>query len=132
MDTQNLFYLAFLSQVVLLSYYFPAMLLRRTKRILKQHPSSEYPKLYPVPVGTIESKMRLFKYINTAIFVVGLAIAFTSAWKGATELLGWDSQSVTAIYFMLQVSPIIWATILGLDYTKKMRLQNQSNIRKAA
>ncbi len=42
------FYAVVLSQVLLLSFYLPRMIHNRVRQVIKEHPPSEYPKLYPV------------------------------------------------------------------------------------
>jgi hypothetical protein len=64
--------------------------------------------------------------------MLGILTVGITQYLSADELLTWDNQAVIAFYFMLQAAPSIWATMLGLDYAKKMRQHNQGTIRKAA
>ncbi|TDF39825.1 hypothetical protein EYS14_10035 [Alteromonadaceae bacterium M269] len=132
MNTQDFIHLAFLSQVILLSYYFPRVMLKRTESIMERYSQEEYPKLYPVPVETIRNKIAFFRLTNGIIFLIGVASVVITKWVGTKELLTWDNQAVIALYFMLQASPMIWATLLSMKYGKQMHQQNQTNIRKAA
>ena len=131
MDTINLFFAVFLCQVILVSYYFPKILAKRTENAIEQHPPSEYPKLYPVELGTLQEKMAKYKTINLVVLMLGIFIFLFSMLKGADELLGWDSQSVSSFYFMLQMAPFIWASYIGLKYAKQLRNLNLAPTRKA-
>jgi len=41
------FFAVYLSQVLLLSFYFPSRVLRRARALIEAYPPSDYPKLYP-------------------------------------------------------------------------------------
>jgi len=42
-----IFYIAFLGQIYILSWYFPGKILDRMKTVLETYPPAEYPRLYP-------------------------------------------------------------------------------------
>ncbi len=54
--SNNLFYVAFLSQIFLMSYYFPNKLLARMRHVLTTYPPAAYPKLYPKPIEQYERR----------------------------------------------------------------------------
>ena len=43
--SNNLFYIVFLGQILLISYYFPRKLLERMQYVLETYPPAAYPKL---------------------------------------------------------------------------------------
>ena len=64
MPDNTLFYFVFLSQIILLSLYFPRKMLSRIKYVFKTYPPSEYPKLYPEPIEYYEKARRNYRKIN--------------------------------------------------------------------
>lgn len=71
----TLFIITFLSQVFLLSYYFPGKLLARLQHVMSSYPPSTHPKLYPKPVEYYKLGYLAFKLITRAIFWLGLVLA---------------------------------------------------------
>ncbi|VAW45429.1 hypothetical protein MNBD_GAMMA02-169, partial [hydrothermal vent metagenome] len=47
MTNLTLFYVVFITQILLLSIFFPGKILQRMRIIQKKYPKSTYPKLYP-------------------------------------------------------------------------------------
>jgi hypothetical protein len=74
------FYAVYLSQILLISLYFPSRVLRRARVLIEAYPPSEYPKLYPVPRATIERLLRFYRDLNLGLLVLGLAL-LAAAWK---------------------------------------------------
>ena len=95
----------FASQVLLVSFFFPRMLLRKVRHVLETYPPSQYPKLYPVPLDVVEKAQRRYRISNLLILLLGLALVFVGFYSPSAELLGWDSQSVLTLFFFLQVTP---------------------------
>jgi hypothetical protein len=129
MTTINYFYAAvFLSQVVVVSLYTPTLVRRRVRTLLATRPPAEYPKLYPVPVATIERMLRLHLNLNGGIAVLGLALA---AWSYGYTIDGGMSPTAYAMYTVLQVAPIMLWTLWELRYLKRMRAAAPNSIRRA-
>ena len=59
-----LFYFLFLSQIILISFYFPRKMLKRIKYVLAKYPPEQYPNLYPKPGEYYEKIQHLYKYAN--------------------------------------------------------------------
>jgi hypothetical protein len=74
------FFAVYLSQVLLLSLYFPSRVLRRAHGLIETYPPSEYPKLYPVPRATIERLLRIYRHLNLGLLVLGVVL-LAAAWK---------------------------------------------------
>lgn len=79
------FFAVYLSQVLLLSLYFPSRVLRRARTLIEAYPPSEYPKLYPVPRATIERLLRFYRHLNLGLLVLGLAL-LAAAWNAGYTL----------------------------------------------
>lgn len=74
------FYVVYLSEILLVSFYLPNLLVRRAYGLIRGHPPSDYSKLYPVPVATIERALRLCRNLNTGVGALGLAL-LAAAWR---------------------------------------------------
>ena len=121
---QILFYVVFLAQIFLISYYLPGKMLRRIKYVLETYPPSGYSKLYPKPIEYYEKAPRNFKTINSCILLLGLllmAVMFVYSKGGA-----WD---IAFPYFMIQFIPMLLLEIGSFNMYKLMR--KASTTRKA-
>ena len=93
MDETILFCFVFLSQVLLISWFYPRRVISRRRYVLQNFPPSTHPKLYPQPTEYYERSLRNFSRLNLVIVVAGLLII-------AGLLLGtlsgeWDGMIVT-------------------------------------
>ena len=132
--SDNLFYIAFLSQILLMSWYFPTRLLGRMQRVLENYPPQTYPKLYPRPVEIYRMGMGLFKYVSRFIlllgFVILLAIIF---WVDHSAFAddGFISEAWPAAYGMIQFLPLIAIEFSEFGHFKQMRKAHSSSKRVA-
>jgi hypothetical protein len=129
-----LFYAVYLSQVVLISLYLPSRVLRHVRRLIETFPPSEYPKLYPEPLATIDRKLRVFHNLNTGLLLLGLGLlagAWLSDYRIAAKYGAYPTMVAHATYSMLQVVPMVAFSIWGLAYYKRMRAAARSRIRTA-
>ncbi|NNL94381.1 MAG: hypothetical protein HKO64_02035, partial [Xanthomonadales bacterium] len=124
----NLFHLAFLGQVLLLSGYFPAKLLGQMNFVAENYPPDEYPKLYSRPAQHYVNSRRRFKLLNAVIFLSGLALL---AWfMASTRDLSWDGPRITWFY-LLQLLPVILMDLSLLKEFRLMRLADSGSRRQA-
>ena len=65
--SNNLFYVAFLCQILLMSYYFPNKLLARMRHVVTTYPPTTHPKLYPKPIEQYKMAHLAFKYVSRFI-----------------------------------------------------------------
>jgi hypothetical protein len=79
-----LFYGVYLSQILLISLYVPSRVLRRARGLIKTHPPAEFPKLYPMPVATIDRTLRAYRNLNGGVVMLGLALLIADWWLGYT------------------------------------------------
>lgn len=125
-----LFYVVFLSQVILVSWYLPRKILSRVKSVLVTYPPSEYPKLYPKPIEVYETAQRIYRIINQVILAVGFALMFAVAlWDYSSD--GRVSDLLPFFYFMVQVIPLMLMEVSGFAYFKLMRKADSRTRRKA-
>ena len=120
MPDNIIFYIVFLSQIILISYYYPSQILRQMKTVLTNYPPDQYPKLYPKPVEYYRMGQRIYQAINLAILVIGVILLITVA-KGSNSPFNKISEVVPFGYWMLQVLPILIMELLGFTNFKLMR-----------
>ncbi len=125
-----LFYFVFLSQIILVSSYFPRKLLSRMKAVLETYPPSKYPKLYPKPIEVYEKGQRNYRIMNQIILVAGFILLFAvGLWDYSSD--GTVSDLFPFVYFMVQVIPLMLMEISGFAYFKLMRKADLRTRRKA-
>lgn len=112
MPENVLLLIVFASQAIVVSLLFPWILLRRMDRVIETYPPSRFPRLHPVPVETIRRSQRRYRAANATIAAVGLVLVSVGFYSPAQEMLGWDSQSVIGLFFVLQMAP--WS-LIGFD-----------------
>lgn len=125
-----LFYFVFLSQIMLLSWYFPRKILGRVKFVLETYPPSEYPKLYPKPIEVYQTGQRIYRIINQVILVGGFILMFAAGlWDYSSD--GRVSDLLPFFYFMVQMAPVMLVELSEFAYFKLMRKTDSRTRRKA-
>ena len=123
----HLFYIVFLAQIILVSYWLPHVILGRMKALMEQHPPSTHPKLYPQSIGHYRHGMAAFKWLNRVIFLLGFALLY-----GAYALdEGNISEAWPAAYGMLQFLPLVALELAGFRQFRLMREKNTRRTRSA-
>jgi hypothetical protein len=120
MPDNILFYVVFISQILLISFYYPRKILSKISYVLKTYPKSEYPKLYPKQTTYYQRGMLMYRVINIIILLTGFILLF--------EIGRWDyssdrniSEAFPLAYFFIQMMPFIIMEISGFAYFKLMR-----------
>ena len=126
-----LFYFVFLSQVLLISFYFPRKVLGRVRHVIETYPPSAYPRLYPVSLDVAKKAQRNYRNMNLFVLLAGVALVLVGLVSPSEEMLNWDSDSVLMMYFLLQYSPMIIAATAGFTYFNLMRKADTRTTRKA-
>ena len=126
-----LFFFVFLSQVWLISWFYPRRVVGRMRDVLRKYPPSTHPKLYPLPVEFYERRLRNCARVNLAIAVAGFLIiaalvfgTFFTEWDGAivTPLSSsgeWDAAIVTP-FFLVQIGGFLYLGLSGRKHYKAM------------
>ena len=128
MSEHIFFHMVFLSQILLLSFYFPKKMLSRIQHVFETYPPSKYPKLYPKPIEYYEKARRNYKNMNLFILLAGLLLL--GVLLGYSRSGKWD-HVIATWYYLAQVLPLILLEIWSLKYYKLMRKANSSTTRKA-
>ncbi len=134
-----LFYLVFLSQIFLLSFYYPQKFYQRMRYVTENFPPSKYPKLYPkltkkYTAAYADEAVRAgpdkYRRINLFILLVGLILIAVALITGFS-LQGKGEDIILVFYTALQFSPIILLEISDYKRMNLMRKTNQDSTRKA-
>jgi len=132
MSVNILFYIIFIGQIFLISYYFPKKITLRVSEILQRFPPSDYPKLYPQSVDKVLKGQVVFKLLNQVILVVGLALLFayglSSTDYGENQK---HAEGMPIFYGMLQFFPYMLMEIAGFKQFKLMKNNDQRKSRTA-
>ncbi|MCF8475168.1 MAG: hypothetical protein K9G26_10775 [Emcibacter sp.] len=129
------FYGVFLSQIFLLSYYYPNKLYQRMRYVAKTYPPSKYPKLYPNLLGSdaddiAKTRPKPYRYINMAIMVAGLLLLVV-AMRSDYYPSGEGEETFVFLFAMLQFLPFIYLEFSECKQLKLMRDVNKASKRKA-
>lgn len=131
MSGSFLLYIVFASQIFIISYLLPNKLRKRAIGIMADYPPENYAKLYPISVDKIKKKISQLMMLTKIVLAIGLGIIAFGLYNQSSEMLGWDSQSVITVYYMLQIAPLVMLALFSERYFKKMRCLNKNTIRKA-
>lgn len=130
--SNNLFYIAFLSQIFLMSYYFPNKLLARMRHVLETYPPETYPKLYPRPVEHYKMAHLAFKLVSGCIFLLGFLVLFAVMfWVDHSTFAdhGFISVAWPAAYGVIQFLPLLAVEFSEFSQLKQMRKANVASKR---
>lgn len=124
------FYIVFFSQILLISVYYPKLIMKRVKYVLKNYPPIEYPRLYVISDTEYSNKFKKFKLINDVIAILGLITLLVIAiWDFTNE--GNISKLLPFFYFVFQAIPFILLEKIGFTYFKLMRKADPRSKREA-
>ncbi|TNE62737.1 MAG: hypothetical protein EP335_11290 [Alphaproteobacteria bacterium] len=119
-----LFYLAFASQVFLVSVFYPRQIAARMHYMLDHFPPSEFPKLYPGAgpdfVGATKARIGMYLGVNYAIAAFG-GVALVAVVLGFHGMTVGGSKAMAAVYFIIQVMPFIYLSVVEMRRYKAMR-----------
>ena len=128
MPETMLFYFVFLSQVLLISFYFPRKILSRMRHVFETYPPSTHPKLYPKPIEYYEKAQRTYRILNQFILLAGMVlIAILLAISRSGE---WD-HVIATWYFLAQFFPVMLLDLWSLKEFRLMRNATARTTRKA-
>jgi len=128
MPEHILFSVVFLSQILLISFYYPRNIHSRMGYVFDTYPPSAYPRLYPKPIEHYERGRRNYRNMNLFILVAGLLIL---AAMFAITHDGDVNNAIAMGYFFVQMFPVILLDLTSLKEFKLMRNANSRSTRKA-
>jgi len=130
-NENTLLYLAFTSQILLISVILPRVLLSRVRNVMETHPPSQYPKLYPVSSDVLEARLRTYRVLNLVAVPVGIALLLSRVSSANGEILNWDDQAALGVFAILQFVPMILAERFEAKYRGLMKASNSRSTRTA-
>ena len=122
-----LFFIAFLGQIFLISYYFPRKMLSRERFVIDNYPPSSYPKLYPKPIEEYEKDLRRTGQLFN--FILGIGLLLWVVMLRFVPANVWDE--CAGFYFILQFLPMIYLELSAFETYKLMRIKNERSTRSA-
>jgi hypothetical protein len=134
MSSNILFYIVFIGQIFLLSFYVPGKILGRMKSVRNLYPPTQYPKLYPKSDEFYKKGQRQFKMVNQAIFLLGIVILLSLIFvvdHASFADDGFISEIWPAAYGLIQFMPLLFLEFSEFNQFKMMRKANQNSTRKA-
>jgi len=128
MPEHMFFHVVFLSQILLISFYYPRQILSRMRYAFETYPPSTYPKLYPKPIEYYEKARRNYRIMNLFILLAGLLIL--AVLLGYSRSGEWD-HAIATWYLLVQFFPLMLLDLSSLKEFKLMRNANSRTTRKA-
>ncbi|MGJ8692729.1 MAG: hypothetical protein ACSHW0_09625 [Thalassotalea sp.] len=127
---ETIFYILFLSQIILFSVYFPNKIFQRMRHVITHYPYEQYPKLYPQPIDNYHRFHHNYRLANYMIAAVGLVILVVSViFNSEGQII--EPQILVWLFFMVQFIPVITIELSVFSQFKMMRKANQSSVRSA-
>jgi hypothetical protein len=132
MSINILFYTLFLSQIILISYYYPKQIIKKIDGVLKNFPPESYPKLYPESTEQVNVAKVRYRLLNQIILVIGLILL------GFYVLMSKDysdkqkfAEGLPLMFGMVQFIPYMLLEVSGCKQFKLMRKTNKRTSRTA-
>lgn len=125
---QNLFSIAFLSQILLVSVFIPSRIVRRMSYVFETYPPATHPLLYPKPFDEYVARQRRYRMANMVIAGLGLSALVVSLLepRGREVMNG-----MAFLFFLVQISPLLWIEGSIRSELKLMRSLNPRTTRSA-
>ena len=132
MSINILFYVLFMSQIILISYYYPKQIIKRIDGVLKKFPPQSYPKLYPESVEKVIAAKTRYQLLNQIIIVIGLVlmtihVVMSLDYEGNQKV----AEGLPLMFGMVQFFPFMLLEASGFRQFKLMRKANKSTSRSA-
>lgn len=122
MSVNTLFYVVFLSQILLISVYYPRKMLARVNRVLTEYPESQYPKMYPVSMATMQGRWKIYKIVNIVLALIGFALLAHAVYVGrSSNVAHVYSDAVPFLYGFMQYAPLVLVEVFGFKNLRLMR-----------
>jgi len=122
-----LFNIVFISQIILLSWYYPNKIINRIKKVMKDYPPSEYPKLYLKPQSYYQKKIDIFSNLTFFGLISCFSVVLISWSMGNSPV----EEMLIVICFALQIIPILLLGITSTIHFKNMKIAHKTTSRSA-
>lgn len=117
-----IFYVIFISQIFLISYYYPKKIIGRVNWVFKNYPPSNYPKLYPESIEKALKSQKVYWRLNQGIIILGLVLLY-SYWSLAQDGANFyqKAEAWPILFGLVQCIPFILLELSGFKHFKQMR-----------
>ena len=119
MWNDNILYLLFMVQILVISVYFPSAIVNQMKTVIAKCPPKEFPNLYPISIESIHRWIKIYLAANYTVMLLGFFIVFYGAVTDVEQMLGLKTPLVLFGYFMLQYLPMLLLEFTNVKYMKK-------------
>jgi MFS family permease len=128
-----LFYTVFISQIFIISIYYPRQLANRMSYVSNNFPPSEYPKLYPESLNRVTIKRKIFITLNVVIALSGLVLMLLVMPFWESDAVDYNKiDSIPLMYGMVQFIPIMFLELTSFKLLKLMRETDNKTNRSAS
>jgi hypothetical protein len=134
-----LFCSAFLSQILLIAWFYVGRVVRERRYVLQNYPPSTHPRLYTQPVEYYVRKLRSIERVNLAIVIAGFAIiaailgAQFGAWDGGlfnpSRDQDWDANIVIPFFIVQMLFVSLYLELSTFKHLKAMALAPPPRVR---
>ncbi len=134
--TVTLFFIIFLGQILLISFYYPKKFIERMQFVLEAYPPEEYPKFYPKTEGysaehSLRNLISLTKAINAVVIIIGVFMLGLMVFSDYEPSLKGGDEIFVMFYFLLQAIPHTLMEISAYKHLKAMHKLYNENKRTA-
>jgi hypothetical protein len=127
---ETIFYILFLSQILLFSVYFPNKIYQRMRYVITHYPCEQYPKLYPQPIEKYHRFHGNYRLANWLIAAAGLVTLILSImFNGKGKFI--EPQVLVWLFFMVQFIPVMMIELSVFSQFKMMRTVDKGSVRSA-
>lgn len=132
MSINILFYILFLSQIILISHYYPKQIIKRIESVLKKYPPKNYPKLYPESIDKVIADKARYQLLNQIILIVGLVLMAIYAYMSSDyDDAKKHAEGLPLMFGMVQFIPFMLLEVSGCRQFRLMRKENKCTNRTA-
>ncbi len=115
----------FFLQVVVVSFYYPNQIIRRSYESIETFPPDKYPKLYGWPIEKWHKTINTYRLITRITFVVGLLILICFLSFGIPSSVP-IALSILITYLLLQLACNVWRLMMIKKRVSAMHVNNPS------
>ncbi len=132
--SNSIFYIVFLGQILLISYFIPKKLIGRMRYVMETYPPADYPKLYSKPIEDYSKAQWGFALSHKIIMALGFVILFSIMFLVDHSTFaddGYISEVFPMAYGLIQFLPLMYIEFSEYNQLKKMRSLNANPKRRA-
>lgn len=128
-----LVYIILISQIILLSYYYPTQIIKRFNYIFDNYLPTDYPKLYPEEYNLEKAKkgVKTYTLITRSTLAIGALLLILATYDGMI-VRGEIKDGMVTVFAVIQIIPFLLLEVSELKYYKMLRAENDTPKRSAS